>query len=67
MPIKRLIWAIGQTGAMLEISAFRRFLAERHPTLTSLVEYTGALDNRSGLDLISGLRINPKMKKVNNG
>ncbi|MCK5065489.1 MAG: hypothetical protein KAQ97_09410 [Candidatus Fermentibacteraceae bacterium] len=67
MPLKRLIWAMSQTGATLEISAFRRFLAERHPTLTSLVEYTGVLDNKGGLDLISGLRINPKMKKVNNG
>ncbi len=67
MPLKRLVWAIGQTGALMEISALRRFLADRHPALTSIIENTGVLDNSSGLDLLSGLRINPKMKKVNNG
>ncbi|MCK4671387.1 MAG: hypothetical protein KAT47_02520, partial [Candidatus Aegiribacteria sp.] len=67
MPLTRLAWAIGQTGALMEISAFRRFLADRHPALTSIIENTGVLDNSSGLDLLSGLRINPKMKKVNNG
>ncbi len=66
-PLKRLIWAMGQAGAMLEISALRRYLADRHPALTSFVENTGVLDNRGGLDLLSGLRINPKVKKVNNG
>ena len=67
MPLKRLIWAIGQTGALMEISALRRFLADKHPALTSIIENTGVLNNSSGLDLVSGLRINPKMKKVNNG
>ncbi|MCD4848393.1 MAG: hypothetical protein K8R76_09390 [Candidatus Aegiribacteria sp.] len=67
MPLKRLVWAIGQTGAMMEISALRRFLAKKHPALASIMENTGILDNSGGLDLLSGLRINPKMKKVNNG
>ncbi len=67
MPLKRLVWALSQAGAMMERSALRRFLADRHPALTSIIENTGVLDNSGGLGLLSGIRINPKMKKVNNG
>lgn len=66
-PLKRLAWTLKQAGASMERTALQRFLAGKHPGLIGIIKDTGIPDRPGELELLSGLRISSKMKKVKNG
>ena len=66
-PLKRLFWALEQAGAHLERIALRRFIAGKFPVLTGMLQQEGSAYNPDQIELISGLRIETKTKKVKNG
>ncbi|MEN8209529.1 MAG: hypothetical protein ABFR50_09800, partial [Candidatus Fermentibacteria bacterium] len=66
-PLKRLFWALEQAGAPMERIALRRFIAVKHPVLAGMLDREGPAFEPDKLELISGLQIQTKTKKVNNG
>ncbi len=66
-PLKRLFWALEQAGAPMERIALRRFIAGKFPVLTGILQQAGPAYNPDQMELISGLRIETKTKKVKNG
>ncbi|NOQ21963.1 MAG: hypothetical protein GQ565_04845 [Candidatus Aegiribacteria sp.] len=66
-PLKRLFWALEQAGAPMERTALRRFIAGKYPVLTGMLQQEGPAYNPDQMELISGLRIETKTKKVKNG
>ncbi len=66
-PLKRLFWALEQAGAPIERTALRRFIAGKHPVLAGMLQQEGPSYNPDQMELISGLRIETKTKKVKNG
>ncbi|MCK4806278.1 MAG: hypothetical protein KAT09_01455, partial [Candidatus Aegiribacteria sp.] len=65
--LKRLFWVLEQAGALIERIALRRFIAWKFPGLTGILQQTCPVYNPDQMELISGLRIETKTKKVKNG
>ncbi|MCD4701402.1 MAG: hypothetical protein K8S24_06035, partial [Candidatus Aegiribacteria sp.] len=65
--LKRLFWALEQAGAPTERIALRRFIAWKFPGLTGILQQKVFAYNPNQIELISGLRIETKTKKVKNG
>ncbi len=66
-PLKRLFWALEQAGAPMERIALRRFIAGKFPVLAGVLKQEGSAYKPDQMELISGLRIETKTKKVKNG
>lgn len=66
-PLKRLFWSLEQAGAAMERTALRRFIAGKHPALTETLQQKGSAYDPDQMELISGLRIETKIKRVKNG
>jgi len=66
-PLKRLFWVLEQAGAPIERTALRRYIAGKYPGLMGILPKEWSLNNPDQMELISGLRIETKTKKVKNG
>jgi tetratricopeptide (TPR) repeat protein len=60
VPLKRLYWALEQSGALMERTALRRYIAGNYPGLTQILSQRVSEYKPNQIELIRGLRYTSK-------